>query len=68
MNDHQHGEDGPPATPTGAEQRQRERKHVFCVNGSADFPDVLRQLFQEERYNVTTTDFVPRTFNEIAAL
>lgn len=51
-----------------AEQRQMDRQHIFVVNGSADFLDVLRELFQEEDYNVTTTNFVPHTFDQIAAL
>jgi CheY-like chemotaxis protein len=44
------------------------RKHIFVVNGSPDFLDVVRELLQEERYNVTTTNFVPRTFDQIEAL
>lgn len=51
-----------------AEQDQRERKHVFCVNGAAEFLDLLREILQEDRYNVTTTNFVPRTHDQIAAL
>ena len=45
-----------------------DRQHVFVVNGSPDFLDVVRELLQEERYNVTTTNFVPRTFEQIEAL
>jgi hypothetical protein len=37
------------------------RKHIFCVNSSPTFLDLLRELFQDERYNVTTTNFVPHT-------
>jgi DNA-binding response OmpR family regulator len=44
------------------------RRHVFAVNGSPAFLDAVRQLLQEERYNVTTSNFVPRTFDQIAAL
>lgn len=44
------------------------RKHVFAVNGSSPFLDVIRELFQDERYNVTTTNFVPNTFAQVAAL
>ena len=44
------------------------RKHVFAVAVSPDFLDVLRDLLQEERYNVTTANFVPRTFDQVAAL
>ena len=50
------------ATPT-----QMQRQHVFVVNGSPDFLDLMRVLLQEERYNVTTTNFVPNTFEHVAA-
>jgi chemosensory pili system protein ChpA (sensor histidine kinase/response regulator) len=50
-----------------AERAQRGRKHVFAVNGSSDFLNVVRELLEEERYNVTTTNFVPATFDQIAA-
>ena len=51
---------GARATPA-----QMRRKHVFVVNGSVEFLDVVRELLQDERYNVTTTNFVPRTFHQI---
>ena len=51
-----------------AEREQMARKHIFVVNGSAEFLDILRDLLQEEQYNVTTTNFVPRTFEQIEAL
>lgn len=51
-----------------AERAQMGRKHVFVVNGAAEFLDVVRVLFEDERYNVTTTNFVPKTFNQIEAL
>ena len=51
-----------------AESRRMDRKHVFVVNGEPDFLDIMRDLLQGERYNVTTTNFVPRTFDQIAAL
>jgi DNA-binding NtrC family response regulator len=51
-----------------SERRQRDRKHIFAVNGASDFLDVVRQLFEEEHYNVTTTNFVPKTFDQIVAL
>ncbi len=44
------------------------RKHVFAINASPPFLDVIRELFQDERYNVTTTNFVPNTFAQVAAL
>lgn len=49
-------------------KEQMNRKHIFAVNGSPEFLDLLRQLLQEEHYNVTTTNFVPRTYDQIAAL
>ena len=53
-------DDGARATP-----EQMQRQHIFVVNGSAEFLDVVRELLQDELYNVTTTNFVPRTFEQI---
>ncbi len=50
------------------EARQMRRQHIFCVNGYAEFLDFVRVLFQQEDYNVTTTNFVPNTFAQIEAL
>jgi DNA-binding response OmpR family regulator len=47
---------------------QEGRKHVFAINGSVEFLNIVRELFQEEAYNVTTTNFVPNSFDQIAAL
>jgi DNA-binding response OmpR family regulator len=47
--------------------RQRGRKHVFVVNGSPDFLNMMRELLQDERYNVTTTNFVPSIADMIVA-
>jgi len=52
--------DGARATP-----EQMQRQHIFVVNGSAAFLDVVRELLQDDRYNVTTTNFVPQTFKQI---
>ena len=52
--------DGARATP-----EQMQRQHIFVVNGSVEFLDVVRELLQDERYNVTTTNFVPHTFQQI---
>jgi DNA-binding response OmpR family regulator len=41
------------------------RKHVYVINGSPEFLDVVRAFLQDERYNVTTTNFVPRSFEAI---
>ena len=50
------------------ERRSMDRHHIFCVNGAPAFLDVLRELFQEEDFNVTTTNFVPETEHMITAL
>jgi response regulator RpfG family c-di-GMP phosphodiesterase len=41
---------GARATPA-----QMKRQHVFVINGSPDFLDIMRELLQDEAYNVTTT-------------
>src|SRR5215218_6390322 len=51
---------GARATPA-----QMGRQHIFVVNGSVVFLDVVRELLQDEEYNVTTTNFVPHTFHQI---
>ena len=51
-----------------AEHKQMERKHIFVVNGEPSFLDLVRDLLQDESYNVTTTNFVPATFDQIAAV
>src|SRR5215207_2546194 len=64
------------AHPTQVEARegavenrsQERRQHIFAINGSPDFLNVIRDLFQEEAYNVTTTNFVPTSFEQIQAL
>ncbi len=48
-----------------ATPEQMQRQHIFVVNGSADFFEVVRDLLQDEQYNVTTTNFVPQTFEQI---
>ncbi len=50
------------------QQRQMERQHIFAVNGSPDLLDIIRELFQDENYNVTTTNFTPETFDQIAVV
>jgi chemosensory pili system protein ChpA (sensor histidine kinase/response regulator) len=57
-----------PARMSDRERQQMQRKHVFCVNGSATFLEFVRMLLEEESYNVTTTNFVPATFAQIVAL
>ncbi len=51
-----------------AEHEQMQRQHIFAVNSSPDFLDILRELLQDEHYNVTTTNFVPQTFDQVCAL
>lgn len=50
------------------EQVHMDRKHIFAVNGSVEFLDIMRELLQDEQFNVTTTNFVPETFDQIEAL
>jgi CheY-like chemotaxis protein len=50
---------------THSTPQQRSRKHIYVVNGSPDFLDVVRALLQDEHYNVTTTNFVPESFATI---
>lgn len=55
-------------SPNNAGQSLRVLKHIFCINGSPSFLDILRHLLEHEHYMVTTTNFVPQTFDQIAAL
>jgi DNA-binding response OmpR family regulator len=50
-----------------ATPEQMRRQHIFVVNGSAPFLDIIRELLQDENYNVTTTNFLPETFATIEA-
>jgi chemosensory pili system protein ChpA (sensor histidine kinase/response regulator) len=50
------------------DRSQEQRKHIFAINGAPEFLNVIRDLFQEEGYNVTTTNYVPNSFEQIAAL
>lgn len=51
-----------------AEAAQQGRKHICCLNGEADFLALLAELFSDERYNVTTTNYVAETFEMINTL
>jgi CheY-like chemotaxis protein len=53
---------------TVEDRSREERKHIFAINGSPEFLNFVRDLFQEEDYNVTTTNYVPNSFDQIAAL
>ena len=46
-------------------RNQVPRRHVFAINSSPAFLNVVRELFQEEGYNVTTTNFAPNSFAQI---
>jgi DNA-binding response OmpR family regulator len=50
------------------DRSQEQRKHIFAITGSPDFLNVIRDVFPEEDYNVTTTNLVPNSFEQIAAL
>ena len=54
-------------TGARATSNQFHRKHIFVVNGSPDFLDIMRDLLQDEQFNVTTTNYVPDTFAQIEA-
>jgi CheY-like chemotaxis protein len=47
---------------------QENHPHVFAINTSPEFLNIVRELFQEEGYNVTTTNFAPNSFAQIEAL
>ena len=47
------------------ERSQEGRKHVFAIDGSPELLNLIRDLFQEEGYNVTTTNYVPTSFEQI---
>jgi len=51
-----------------AQHLEPANKHVFVVNGSVMVLEFIRELLQAEHYNVTTTNYVPRTWDQIAAL
>src|SRR5215211_7618007 len=44
---------------------QERRKHVFAIDGSPELLNLIRDLFQEEGSNVTTTNYVPTSFDQI---
>ena len=59
------GRNGTMGSGARATPAQMQRQHSFVVNGSVEFLDVVRELLQDEAYNVTTTNVVPRTFHQI---
>jgi len=51
------------------EDRSHEpHTHLFAVNSAPDFLTIVRELFAEEGYTVTTSTFDPEVFAQIAAL
>jgi len=50
------------------EQAQLAARHICVINGDPGFLNLMRDLLQDEAYNVTTTNFVPATFAQVAAL
>ncbi|HEU0028726.1 MAG TPA: response regulator [Ktedonobacterales bacterium] len=50
------------------EVRQMARQHIFVINHDPAFLEVIRLLLQDDLYNVTTTNYAPRTWEQIAAL
>ena len=50
------------------DRNQVPRRHVFAINTSPEFLNIVRELFQEEGYHVTTTNFAPNSFAQIEAL
>jgi CheY-like chemotaxis protein len=50
------------------ERAQHGRKHIFAINGAAEFLNLIRDLFEGSRYNITTTNFVPNSFAQVVAL
>lgn len=55
------------AESEGTEQRQLRRKHVFVIDGSPLFLNAMRELLQSEEFNVTTTNYLPNTWEQIEA-
>ena len=50
------------------DRTQEGRKHIFVINGAPEFLNLMREIFQDERYNVTTTNYVHNSFQQIEAL
>lgn len=49
-------------------RRQMTRKHVMVINDAPDFLGLMRELLQDEQFNVTTTNYVARTFDVVVTL
>jgi DNA-binding response OmpR family regulator len=57
-----------PETGDGAEHRRMARQHIFVVTGAPNFLSLVSELLQSADFNVTTTNYVPETFDMVAAL
>jgi DNA-binding response OmpR family regulator len=55
-------------SPEPNEKVRMNRKHIVVVNGAPLFLDLMRLFLNDQNYNVTTTNFVPRTFDQIGGL
>jgi len=55
-------------TMEAVERHQLTRPHILVVNGESSFLNLMRDLLQDEEYNVTTTNFVPETLEQVIAL
>jgi DNA-binding response OmpR family regulator len=51
-----------------AERRRMNRRHIFVVTGTSNFLNLVRELLEGADFNVTTTNYVPETFDMVAAL
>ena len=47
------------------DRRRTPRKQIFAVNSSPDFLLIVRELFEDEGYAVTTSDFESNVFTRI---
>jgi len=50
------------------ERVQMDRPHICVINGAASFLNLMRDLLEDENFNVTTTNYVPTSYVQIAAL
>lgn len=51
-----------------AEAAQRSRAHILVINSDPEIQKLVWELLTDERYNVTTTNYVNETFEMIVAL
>ncbi len=46
-----------------ADRNQERRTHIVAIDGSPAFLNIVRELFQDEGYHVTTTNYVPTSLS-----